>query len=106
MHPLLISILGSFSIAVTLVEKGKEYPVKWVVDLLRRALKRIHAPSEKVMDCAVCLSFWVELMIYPLIRDWPNVFVWLVSAFIALGFTWIVYTTFAIFDLLANPPFE
>lgn len=106
MHLLVISILSSFGLAISLVEKGKSYPVKWIVDLPRRFLKWIYAPSEKVMDCAVCLSFWLELMIYPLIRYWPNIVIWPLSAFIALGFTWVVYEILAIFDVLANPPLE
>tara|TARA_Y100000034_G_C6892147_1_gene410656 strand:- start:1817 stop:2134 length:318 start_codon:yes stop_codon:yes gene_type:complete len=87
---LIISVLSAFGIAVLLVEKGQDWPVRRFVILTRKFIYKINKNAEKVFDCTVCMSFWVSLLADLILLYFYNHFLWPLTGFITLGFTWFI----------------
>lgn len=95
---LIISILLAFGIAVALVEKGKDFPIRKYNILIKRFLHhKIHKRADEVLDCVTCTSMWmafisdIVMMIVSLIITGSFYFFWPFSGFIAVGFTYWMF---------------
>ncbi len=88
---LLFSVASSFGISIALNKKGDEWPVSIITGVLRKILS-FHSKLPKILDCAVCMSFWITLLTDIVIRFIfaSNYFLWPLSGFITLGITYVV----------------
>lgn len=58
----LITIASGIGMATLIVEKGDEFPVRYIKNLLTAIVSLILGERfSKVFDCTVCLSFWTTL---------------------------------------------
>lgn len=93
---LVISILLGFGIAVALVEKGKDWPIRKYNILIRKYLhQKVSRKAKRVLECTVCTSFWTTLIadLAVCIIAYLNgikYFFWPFSGLITLGFTWTI----------------
>lgn len=87
-----LSILLAFGIAVLLVEKGGEWPVKLIRIFLQWLVHKVSWKLSQVFYCTVCTSFWAALVadIILLFFSGFTYFFWPFSGFIAAGFTWFI----------------
>jgi len=97
---LIISIFVSFGLAIALVEKGNEYPIRRYKLLLKQFIHdNINWKFCQVLDCTTCSSFWTtfisDLVILILFR---NYFFWPFSGFITMGMTWTIIETLNIIE--------
>lgn len=89
----IVAVLAGYGMAVALVEKRKQWPIRKVNVLLRIYLGKIHRPLRGMLKCTVCCSMWTTLfadlgmMCYSKFTYIP---LWPLSGFIALGLTWTV----------------
>jgi hypothetical protein len=98
---LIISILSSFGIAIALVEKGDEFPIKRYKLLLRKFIHdKMHWKFSHVLDCTVCSSFWIALFVdtFLFIFTGGAYFLWPLSGFAVLGFTWFIIQLLNVLD--------
>ena len=57
---LIISVLTSYGMAIILVEKGQDFPIRKPRLILKRFIhKHISRKMSKVLDCSTCSSFWI-----------------------------------------------
>jgi hypothetical protein len=93
---LIISVLVSYGMAIALVEKGQDFPIKKPRLILKRFIhKNISRKFSKVLDCSTCSSFWLTLLVDIIICILAICFgqfyfFWPLSGFITLGFTWTI----------------
>ena len=91
---LIVAVLLGFGMAVALVEKGKEWPIKryrmliahWVHDY-------IHYKGAQALYCVACTSFWSTLIadIILCVVSGGAYFFWPFSGFITVGFTYWMF---------------
>tara|TARA_Y100000310_G_C20322247_1_gene641267 strand:+ start:170 stop:484 length:315 start_codon:yes stop_codon:yes gene_type:complete len=94
-----ISLLSSFGLAVVLVEKGQEWPLRSPILSVRRFIfYNISLDLEKVFDCTVCMSFWASLLVDIILYLFFRHFLWPLSGFATLGFTWFIMQFLDAFD--------
>lgn len=90
---LIISIMLGYGIAITLVEKGRDWPIRpWRIRL-QFLLSKIYWKLPQMLLCTVCTSFWGTLIadiIISLIALSLGIpyFFWPFSGLICVGFTW------------------
>ena len=92
---LILSVLTSYGMAIALVEKGNEFPIKKYRVLLQNIIhKYVGWKWAKMLLCSTCSSFWLTLLsdiivgtIAVIIFGVPYFF-WPFSGFVTLGFTW------------------
>ena len=97
---LLISILAGFGLAIALVEKGDKYPIRFFKDNLYFLIYSfLGEKAAEVLNCTVCTSFWATLLIdiYLYFRFDAH-FIWPISGFITLGFTWVIINLINVLD--------
>jgi len=93
---LIISVLLTYGMAITLVEKGREFPVRKFRILLKKFIHdKISRKFSKVLDCSACSSFYLALLSDILICIISLCFgyfyfLWPFSGFLSLAFTWTV----------------
>ena len=88
---LVISVILSFGMAVTLVEKGDEYPIRRYKLILKQILHdKISWKFSQVLDCTVCCSFWATFVSDLILFCIFGYFFWPFSGFITVGFTWFI----------------
>lgn len=89
---LIISVLMAFGMAIALVEKGNDYPVRKPRIILQLMLRKIYWKLPRLLFCAPCCSFWCALVadISLCVITGGAYFLWPITGFIALGFTWFV----------------
>ena len=92
---LIISILLSCGMAILLVEKGKEWPIRpWRIRL-QLLLSKIHYKLPQMLFCTTCTSFWTSLVsdivigIIAFLYGF-SYFFWPFSGIIAGGIMWII----------------
>ena len=90
---LFISILLSCGMAILIVEKGKEWPIRpWRIRL-QLLLRKIHWKLPQMLFCTTCTSFWAtffsDLIIcgVAFILGFPYFF-WPFSGIITAGIMW------------------
>ncbi len=93
---LIVSVAAGFGMAITLVEKGKDFPVRRYRILLQKFIHdHIHWKVAQILFCVVCTSFWCSLFvdiilcIIGLCVGVPY-FLWPLSGFITMGVTWVI----------------
>ncbi len=93
---LLVSVLVGFGMAVALVEKGKDFPIRRYRIILQKFVhNHIHWRASQVLFCTTCTSFYTTLLsdiilcIIGLCIGVPY-FLWPLSGFITVGITWTI----------------
>lgn len=101
---LIISVLSGYGMAVAIVEKGKEWPIKpWKIRI-KIILKKIHWKLPRMLSCATCTSFWTTLVIdcclcvISFILFGSFYFLWPISGFITVGFSWTITELINVLD--------
>ncbi len=93
---LILSVFGGFGIAVALVEKRRQWPVRRYNILLKKLLGKIHRRAPNMLNCTVCTSFWATLFVELGIaaawsiptNDFEFHWLWPLSGFMTVGLTW------------------
>ena len=90
-----MSVLLGYGLAIILVEKGKDWPVRpWRIRL-QLVLSKIHWKMPQMLFCTTCTSFWSTLIadivvgIIALCFGVPYFF-WPFSGIITAGIMWTV----------------
>ena len=102
---LLISMLAAYGLAVAVVEKGDDWPIRPVKENIQYFLGLIYWRAPAALDCTICLSFWTTLLMdgaMYIVSDYKY-FLWPISGFITLGATWTIYE---ILNAIDNPSLE
>jgi len=92
---LIISILLGCGMAILLVEKGKDFPIKRYRIKMQLILSKIHYKAPQVFYCTTCTSFWTALIadiivcIVALLLGVPYFF-WPFSGVITAGIMWTI----------------
>ena len=100
----IISIISGIGMAITLVEKGNDFPIKRYRVYLQSILKRIHWKLPQMLFCSACSSFWTTLVcdiILFLIAFFvfgQFYFLWPLSGFASVGITWTIIEILNILD--------
>jgi len=93
---LFVSVLVGFGMAIALVEKGRDFPIKRYRILLQKFIHdHINWKVSQVLFCTTCTSFWTTLIsdiVLCIIGIFFGVpyFFWPFSGFIAVGITWVI----------------
>ena len=89
---LIISIMLSFGMAILLVEKGGDWPVRPLRIRLQLLLSKIHWKLPQALFCAPCTSVWAALIsdIILCIISGGSYFFWPCSGIIVAGMTWSI----------------
>ena len=92
---LIISVLLTFGMAIALVEKGDQYPIRKPKLILRIFIRKFSKKFDKVLFCTTCSSFHLALLadiviciLFALFGF--TYFFWPFSGFIAVGFSWFI----------------
>ena len=88
---LILSVLSAFGMAVALVEKKRQWPIRRYSLILQwKVLPRIHRRLGKMLNCTICTSFWTTLVTDLLICVFSGFqyFAWPLSGFVTFGLTW------------------
>ncbi len=92
---LIISVMLGYGLAIVLVEKGKEWPIRpWRIRL-QLLLRKINYKLPRVLKCTTCSSFYtciISDIVICIIAHMCGVgyFFWPFSGFITCGITWTV----------------
>ncbi len=87
----MISVFSAFGIAVALVEKGNEWPIKRYRIYLQKVIHDyMYWRFAQVLYCTVCCSFWAALVSDLVLLILTGHFMWPLTGFATLGFTWFV----------------
>jgi len=104
-----MSITLAFGMAVALVEKGNNFPIRpWRIRLQILLRKIVGRKFSRVVKCTVCASFWFSLIsdivlgIICLLKTGTLFFFWPFSGFIAMGLTFIIIEYLNAIDKEAN----
>jgi len=90
---LIISVLAACGMAIALVEKGDDYPIRKPRLLLKSFIHdKISIKFSQVLDCSVCTSFWTSLFIdiTLCVISGGTYFLWPLSGFITVGLVWFI----------------
>lgn len=92
---LFISISLSYGMAILLVEKGKDFPIKKYRIILQLLLRKIHWKAPQMLYCTTCTSFWTTLIadvVVCIVAHLCGVgyFFWPYSGFITAGVMWTI----------------
>lgn len=88
---LLASMLCAYGMAVALVEKRHDWPIRPFAIRLRRFIHRyVSRRFSRMLLCTVCTSFWMALVVdlVFLVATGGSYFMWPLSGFATLGLTW------------------
>lgn len=89
---LIISVMTGFGMAILLVEKGKEWPIRpWRIRL-QFILRKIHWKLARLPLCTTCSSFYLTLVadIVLFIISGGTYFFWPLSGVICAAFSWVI----------------
>ena len=101
---LIISILTSVGMAIVIVEKGKDFPIKQYRVLMQKILHdNIGGKWYQVFYCTTCTSFWTALIgdiVVCIIAFLHGItyFFWPFSGFISAGIAWAIIELLNILD--------
>jgi len=91
---LIISVFLSIGLSISLVEKGKEWPLKRYRVLLQLFLHdHINYKFAQVLECTTCSSFWISFfsdIIICIVAYFHGYFYffWPFSGFVVVGISW------------------
>lgn len=101
---LLATMLIAFGMAVLLVEKADQWPVRPIYLRLKHLVRRLLGRRMgEVFDCTVCLSFWTALIADLCLFMAYGHFLWPLSGFATAGATWAFYETIHILEVKEHP---
>ena len=89
---LFISVSLSYGMAILLVEKGKDFPIRpWRIRI-QLILSKIHWKLPQMLFCTTCTSFWSSLVadIVLCVVSGGTYFFWPFSGFICAGIMWTI----------------
>jgi len=89
---LIISVFLGYGMAILLVEKGKDFPIRpWRIRL-QLLLRKIHWKLPQMLYCTTCTSFWATLIadIVLYIVSGGTYFFWPFSGIITAGIMWTI----------------
>lgn len=88
----LLSIFAAFGLAILLVEKGDEWPVRSIRIYLQYWMHKIYWKWPQALFCTTCASFWTALVtdICFLFISKFHYFLWPITGFITCGLTWFI----------------
>lgn len=92
----IISILSGIGMAIALVEKGNDFPIKKYRIYLQMILKKIHWKLPQMLFCSTCTSFWttalcdIILCLIGFFIFGQFYFLWPLSGFASVGITWTI----------------
>ena len=90
---LIISVLTGCGMAILLVEKGKDFPIRKYRIILQKLIHdHIGRKWSRVLKCTTCTSFWAMIVtdVVLFIISGGTYFFWPFSGFIAAGIMWII----------------
>jgi hypothetical protein len=89
---LFISVSLSYGMAILLVEKGKDFPIRSWRIRLQLILRKVHWKLPQMLFCTTCTSFWTTLIadIVLCVISGGTYFFWPFSGFICAGIMWTV----------------
>ena len=92
---LIVSVSAGIGMAIALVEKGKDFPIKNFRIRIQWILSKIYWKLPQMLYCTTCTSFWTTLfcdIILCIIGICVGVpyFLWPLSGFISVGISWII----------------
>ena len=91
---MIISIMIGIGTSITLVEKGRDFPVRKYRVILQKIIRRyVGKKWGKVFKCSACCSFWTmllaDLCVFVIaLCHGVFYFLWPFSGLIALGIVW------------------
>ncbi len=89
----IISITCAYGLAVVVVEKRRDFPIRYFNVHARAFIRRyIYGKFHRLLKCTVCTSFWVALITDTtifFISD-KTYFCWPLSGFATVGITWTI----------------
>ena len=90
---LIMSVLSGFGLAILLVEKGKDWPVRPIRIRIQLLLRKIHYKLPQMLFCTTCTSFWASLVTdlvvcFIALLFGTFYFFWPLSGFITAGIMW------------------
>jgi hypothetical protein len=96
----LVSVIATLGMAIVLVEKRYEWPVRRINLGLRWLLRKIHTKMALMPQCVVCAAFWLALPadLFLLIISRGHYWTWPLSGFAAAGFGWFILTVLQIME--------
>lgn len=104
---LIISIITSFGIAIIIVEKSDDYPVRRIRIILQFLLKKVYWKLPRMLFCSTCTSVWAALIVDTCLcfinylnGSWY--FFWPFSGCVAGGFTWTIIEFLNAIDKQSN----
>ena len=89
---LIISVMTGFGLAILLVEKGKEWPIRpWRIRL-QLLLRKIHWKLPRLLLCTTCTSFWCCIVsdVILFVISGGTYFLWPLSGAITAGIMWCI----------------
>lgn len=82
--------------AVILVEKKRQWPIRRYHLILKSILKRFHPRLPRMLKCTVCTSFWTTLvaelcvLFISYLYNMDIYWMWPLSGFVTAGITWTI----------------
>jgi hypothetical protein len=92
---MIMSVLIGSGMAIVLVEKGNDWPIKPIHVRIQWFQSKIHSKLPQMLFCSTCTSFWTTLisdLIIFIIAMLHGVyyFLWPFSGFISAGIVWCI----------------
>jgi hypothetical protein len=92
---LMISVILGYGMAILLVEKGDDWPIKPFRDKLQTIMGKIHPKLPEMLSCTTCTSFWTTLVADIVIGTiacflGSLYFFWPFSGLITAGLVWTI----------------
>lgn len=89
---LIISVSLSYGMAILLVEKGEDFPIKKYRVILQLLLRKVHYKAPQMLSCTTCASFWLALISDIILRvvSGGTYFFWPFSGIIVAGVMWTI----------------
>jgi hypothetical protein len=115
---LLMSVMIGSGLAIVLVEKGNDWPVKPIRVRIQWVQSHIHTKMPQMLYCSTCTSFWTTLISDIVVGTVAYLhghiyFLWPFSGFVAAGFVWTIIELLNVMDkeqninvLVGDPPDE
>jgi hypothetical protein len=101
----LCSLVCACGMAIVLVEKRFEFPVRWWNVQLKLLVHHTFSPPrrskiKKLFACAVCMAFWTSFVsdIYFCIASNFHYFLWPISGFASAGIVWFAMSLLEAID--------
>lgn len=104
---LLTSVLIGAGLAIVLVEKGNDWPIKPIRIRIQMVQSKIHWKMPQMLYCSTCTSFWTTLLADLVVGAIAFVngyfyFLWPFSGFVTAGIVWVIIELLNVLDKEQN----